>query len=617
MTQHVLNLYQITNTKELSTRYRLIDVDGPFGDEDLADQNLSVLAKRIAFADAIPVAIVRSAEAPKLAVPADRELSRFEYQLTPDVALLKPRQETHGLQFDRLSSSDHAIAFSFLSFALRSPLRTAHDLWSPQAGTYLFRRPANYRNDRRDVDVFDGFSFRLLHSAGQFFLSVSQTVKYIANKWLTEQSNSSEMRLLKNKRFLYCFGNAWYPIQLLGLSGKAIGEQRFTPDGSTTPVTVLDYTRAKCAEQPPSWIQQLDPLSPAITYQNPGNEKKRYGAAALCRAMLTTDHPAVRALHGISIKAPEDRFLQSQRVVERYFSNSEFGNARVRISKTPLITTRRVFSVPALQFGQGMKLSVGNGKNAVPMVDLGKARMGMLLDVNGGMVEAGAMDSQYIILPESFHPYADKYRDRQEKTVRQFLHAPYQLSPVVYEDRNCRTLKSQVDSILDAIREAGVEGGHGILVLPAGAHPQLHNYIKRKLRHLLNVQCVDVSKLREFFEVVERRGVRSVSVPFHLEGKFASYLRYTALGLLLVNRQTPFCLASNRHFDLSIGLDVYRGTAAFTFVHGRGEKYYVKLESSQQKEKLLRQQIKDVLYRELRDCIAQGSWESRCERLLW
>jgi hypothetical protein len=98
MESHVFNLFEITNLAELKTCYRLVDLDGSFGTDDLADQNFSLLAKRVAYHEQSPVALVRSGGRPALAVPADLELSEREYQLTPDVVTLVPRPETHALQ---------------------------------------------------------------------------------------------------------------------------------------------------------------------------------------------------------------------------------------------------------------------------------------------------------------------------------------------------------------------------------------------------------------------------------------------------------------------------------------------------------------------------------------
>ena len=91
MSAHVLNLYAITNAADLRTRYRLVDISGTYGEDDLAEQNLNLLAKRVALEEKRPTALVRVGGKPVLAVPADLRFTKSEYQLTPDVVELRPR----------------------------------------------------------------------------------------------------------------------------------------------------------------------------------------------------------------------------------------------------------------------------------------------------------------------------------------------------------------------------------------------------------------------------------------------------------------------------------------------------------------------------------------------
>ena len=59
MSDHVFNLYPVTNQQELSISYRLVDVEGELGlgsdDPDLAVKNLNLLAKKLAFGMTVPV----------------------------------------------------------------------------------------------------------------------------------------------------------------------------------------------------------------------------------------------------------------------------------------------------------------------------------------------------------------------------------------------------------------------------------------------------------------------------------------------------------------------------------------------------------------------------------
>jgi len=80
-------------------------------------------------------------------------------------------------------------------------------------------------------------------------------------------------------------------------------------------------------------------------------------------------------------------------------------------------------------------------------------------------------------------------------------------------------------------------------------------------------------------------------------------LRYTALGLLIANRQGPWVLDEPTHYDAYIGLDVLNGMAAFTFFSDGGQRCFVRLERSQQKEKLLRSQVRAAVTAGVRDLL--------------
>jgi hypothetical protein len=55
------------------------------------------------------------------------------------------------------------------------------------------------------------------------------------------------------------------------------------------------------------------------------------------------------------------------------------------------------------------------------------------------------------------------------------------------------------------------------------------------------------------------------------------------------------------HYDVYVGLDVLRGTAAFTFFYEGGRRCFVRLEESKQKEKVPRNKVAGVLYQHLKE----------------
>ena len=163
------------------------------------------------------------------------------------------------------------------------------------------------------------------------------------------------------------------------------------------------------------------------------------------------------------------------------------------------------------------------------------------------------------------------------------------------------TLKEQVDAILDAARQSGTMSGRGILVLPENAAPDLHNFIKKKLNSQIQFQCVAAAKVRSFYKMAPANGRLQYVVDPAQERNYTSYLRYTALGLLLVNRRWPWVLENPTHYDAYIGVDVLRNTAAFTFFYVGGRKCFVRLEESTQKEKVPRKKVFAIVYRYLKE----------------
>lgn len=619
MSRHMLNCFDIENACDLRAEYRLVGIEGPFdsgrSDGDLADRNLQHLVKRIQFQEQIPVAIHRTGKDLSLAIPASHQLSKMEYDLAPDVAALSPRSRTEKVCLGKPDHGQAGIALAFLGFCLRTPLRRDNRLWSPSAWNYMWRRPMNFRDDSRGVDVYRGFGLRLGYREGQLCLWVKLTHRYVESAWLPDAHGREEIRQDLQMRYaLYHYGNRWYPVQLMGPTGKSISEQRFIPDGATEAISVYDYTLNQVGgRNAPAWIESLDPQSAAITYRS-GNEKKRYAAASLCKLMLATGDPRVSGLHRISILDPDRRFGEMRAVMETFFGECSFEGAPLRISTQPAVVPRRVFAVPAQEFGQGRVLRVGRDEAAgeIKLRDLGRKRFETLLDPGGGVAVTSALDAQYLLVPESQErQIVEDFQDRLEKSARGLLQRSFTFKRVLYRDRGARTLKQQVDAVIAAVNSAGVTGGRGVLMLPRGAHYDLHNFLKRRLRDRLQFQCVAAEKVGDFYGPRLANGRAQYVVRDGLGGRYVSYLRYTAIGLLLVNRQWPWVLADGTNYDMYIGLDVLHNTAAFTFFSEGGRQCHLHAVESQQKEKLLRKQVRTVVSEQLRSALQSAERRPR------
>ena len=610
MSTHILNFFELSNARDLAAEYRLVDVDGPFnaalGDGEVAERNQQQLLRRIAYDEKIPVALFSGGERPALAIPAAHNLNTAEYHLTPDVAILKPRLENHRLSLGAMSDeANRRVGLAFLGWHIRSALRADHRLWSLGPWTYFRHRPMNWKHHDRDVDVFGGFSLRLAVRRGRVGLWVKLTQRYVESAWMPDVYTEKEMQeLLRMRHALYHFGHRWYRVQFLGPTRKSIAEQRFVPNSSNDSISIYDYTmREVGGASAPAWIKSLDPDSPAITYQSPGNKQKRYGAAALCKMMRATDDPRVSSLHNFSIKPPDRRFDEIRSVVGTFLQSASFNGEPVHMNTTPERVRRKVFPVPPQEFGQGQTLHFGRDASAgeIKIQYLGRKRMETLFDPAAGLAVTQPLDAQYLVVPASAERrIVEDFQKRLEQTTRDIIQRSFRFSRVVYQDANARTLKQQVEAIIGALDKSGVRSGRGILMLPAKAESDLHNFLKKKLQHRVQFQCVDARKVANFYVVKLQDGKATYRVAGELNNRYVSYLRYTAMGLLIVNRQWPWVLAKDTYYDMYIGLDVLHGIAAFTFFAEGGRECFLHSVESQQKEKLLRKQVRLVVYEQIK-----------------
>lgn len=607
MAAHVLNLFEVTNLSQLNCSYRLLKVEGLTADPeggDLEEKNLNILVKKLAFEGKMPVALVRSGGIACVAIPWEQPLPSLEHTLTPDVVTLIPEDKECSLDFGNLTRETERIALSFLSFTLRTPLMDDHRLWNASPLTFLVKRPVNWRDDTRETDVFGGFGVRLLRMDRKIYLAVRLAYKYVDRKWLTDRCDASQLHEYHMRHALYHFGHRWFPVQLLGPTGKSIAEQKFQPADNGPVTTVYDYTVAKASKGAPPWIMALDKDSPAINYRYPGNKKRRYGAAALCKLIHATDHPSTKSLHRMAIKPPQQRYSQTGQIVAQYFGKAELNGVPVQISIESLRTRPKLFRVPDQIFGQEEILRIRDGSrpDGIDLDDLGQRRLSNLLDNRiGGLVTSG-FDAQYLIAPEGLpRGIVEDFQDRVQKTVQQFVHTPYSMELLLYKDQGCNTLKEQVEAILAACSEAAIKQGYAVLILPRSPKPDLHNYIKRRLLDTLPCQCVLGDNLQAFYGTHPQNGQARYKVKPDLAGRYTSYLRYAALGHLIVNRKWLWALANDLHYDVYIGMDVLHHTAAFVFLYESGRRCYVHVRSSKQKEKLSARQIREVLYTRLRE----------------
>ena len=350
----------------------------------------------------------------------------------------------------------------------------------------------------------------------------------------------------------------------------------------------------------------LDPRSPAIQYRNPGNDEERYGALSLCKLMLSSEDARVASCRREHQRTPAQRIESATGIVEHFLSGLKLSGRRLKVGTDPRSVDGRQFDYPAMRFGNGTVLRVG--KNArdgeVRMLDLARSRASLLEDRKVGFAVLSDFDDQVLIAPRSLGAaVVGDLKTQIETMVSGLIRRAYTLQMVRYSDEDQRTLRDQVKTVVAALDENSVNGGRGILVLPPKAQPDLHNYIKKKLRDRVQFQCMSAEKVGSFYGKsggAGGSGGNGQPVKPGPEGRFRSYLMNTVMGLMIVNRQWPWVLHGGTHYDAYMGLDVLDHTAAFTFFYEGGGVCAMRDQDSSHKEKLGRSMVAKVVYEGLK-----------------
>jgi hypothetical protein len=599
MWMQILNLFKIRNLEGLNCKYRLLVIEGLPQDSSY-NKNINLLAKNLAFELQNPVALVSRSGKSCLALPADCKDPRLDQPLTPHVATLSPIPGEHELTFTKLDPESTKIAVRFLEYSLRTPLMRQRQIWSPGPGKpYYWKYSVNESDLAREIDIYEGFSFRVVHLRDdKLYLAADIHYKYIDRKYLTSYLGENDLTDFAGRHFLYQFGHRWYQVQLVSDTGSSIKNQKFTDERDGNIYNVYDFTLANCSTPIPSYVKSLDSDSPAIIYQYLGSNRKRYGAVALCRLAYGTQDPKIKRLHSQSIRTPDARFREISEIIQKFFRNVQFNGVTLDIDSSPLKTRPKSFAIPDLLFGKGKILHVKRQHDdlGTEIKNLGRERMRYVLTNNTGPLVSTPFDRQYMLVPKSLpRSISDAFRDQFISEMQRLTPQDYSISRIVYDDSGATNLYRQVHAIQKAVSQADVRNGYALLVLPENSNPDLHNYIKQKLWQNIQCQCAMAGNIKEHFEISMKREGKNWELKPDLTGRFTSYTRYVALGMMIINKKWLWALDSELYYDVYVGIDVLNNMAGFTFVYKNGQYCYFRNYPSQQKEKLPSSQIYRVL----------------------
>lgn len=228
----------------------------------------------------------------------------------------------------------------------------------------------------------------------------------------------------------------------------------------------------------------------------------------------------------------------------------------------------------------------------------------MLSDKKAGILIKSGFKTQYIFVPKSLNrKIADKFKQEFVDRMKKFTVSNYITKTILFNDQDANNLHQQVKAIKKAVEDNNIDSGYGLLMLPENAKQDLHNFIKKELYDTIQFQCIDVNELKKFF-------VRSNNNSYNLKQDdkttrgFSSYVKYTALGMLEVNRKWLYALAKPLNYDVYIGIDVLNHMAGFTYVYNGGKDCYFRYYESKQAEKLSKKQVYKIIKEDLQQDIA-------------
>ena len=600
-----VNLYEITNLPELSVSYRLLEVKGLPPNEYL-DKGLNQLVKAVMYQTKHPVALLRKGSEFHLAVDASGPLPELEQQLMPDIVTLVPDAKVHALNLSQLDKSTIPIAEEFVEYALRTPLMRDRSLWG-KGRAFFGRQPANSYDRAANVDLYQGFVWNVVVTGdGRVFVAVDMATRYVDRYWLSDRVNASNQQDYRGRHCLYHYGHEWFEIQFMGLTGRSIAEEKFMVEGQTELTNVFQYTKERWKNAPSPYISKLDPDSPAIIYQYPGNRKQRRGALALCKLIISTADAEARNLHRQSILDPGPRCYSTMEVVKRHFRGASLGGSPIQVEDSPLEIERRLFAVPPQRFGNERVLAVSpypasEATEVVTLEQFGRRRLELLLDPQVGPLDRSSFDPQYMLLPKSLARAINLDFERRFLESMRALSGQksYEAKRILYDDLNATSLYRQVEAIKTAVADNGISRGYTLLVLPQRAHRDLHNYIKRALWPHVQFQCATASKLNTFYEL--RDGGKTCVPRAGKGGKLTRFVQNCALGMLIANRKWPWALAKPLHYEVYIGIDVLNRMAGLTFIYQtpRGQEIIFRNYTCKQAESLTAKQLRTIVTRDL------------------
>ncbi len=606
MTELETNIFPVTNLNMLNTQYRLYKIKGLNRDQDEFEQNRQAIVKKFRYEYRNPAAIIMIEGEPYLALLNDGSEPPDYQQLVRVTARFEKVPDMLTLDYEHPTFETASLRAEFLQFAIQGALFKNNQFWQPRAGDPFFEHRGE---DVDGIIVYRGYAVRVVSLRNnKLGLCVDVQHKYVANNPISSNVNAEKFQQYKNNRVIYHFGSRWYEIKLHDHTGLSITEQMIPDNGKD--VSLFQYLMDHANKPLPREVINISPDSPAVTYMSGRNEVMN-AAIALCYPVFDTSDPRLKRIHQrVSLK-PHIRRQIIATFVKDHLTTIKLNDATVLVSKNPIKLKKQIFLPPDLAFGHDAIISARGtpGATFVSVDKLGAYRRDLLFNSNIGPYMRKPLDRQYLILPQSVaNTHGPAFIADLCCTMNNLYpqEVPYQPILIKYNDFISKRYGEQGRAILAAVDEQNPAPGYGITMIHDTidrhdrAHDQLAAMVMRKLRDRgLYTSVIHTAVTTEAYHLPP--GASDYEPHPEKHGKLNGYLRNVALTkVLLTNERWPFVLASPLHADLTIAIDVLYHTASFTFIGKNGPDIRSVTRDSNQKERLSKAQVRQVLIEILR-----------------
>ncbi len=622
-TWYETNIFKIENCSQLSADYFLYEIIGlkeskanDDADDDF-DINIQYIIKSLAYKLRHPVTVVTHEKKPFLVIRADEDITNkvpVEYLVKHgDVVYFKKTGNPIKLDFINYDEQTKKVIQRFLQFDSQSELTKNDGLWQPGSGDGFFNVVAF--EQRNPVGIYTGFYSRVIELPGKGFgFELDITKKYISLHSLNARLSRNEFKShrVSKSHFVYQYGATRYEIRPVELSDLTVSNYKFTRQTDGKVITLFQDIQEKFGPSMPPEVANLPDDASVLLYRtNDGQE--RAAVAALCYKVYDTEDPVVQKVHHKSIIKPFPRRRLIRIIHNNFFKRLMYGKIKLQIGTQPLSVEKKKFQAPDLLFGNHVSLSVRKSENSLHtfLAELGKRRKALLFDETAGFYTNAVFETQYYLVPQTiYNMFGNEkhFLGHLQSQVNKTHPTDDGWNPVVitYDNRNKRTALAIGFEILQRMEEniRKNSGGYALIMLPSGVekeqrqHDDLAALVVSECLEFYNITAsiMHSDTLEECFLYSENNGQTGYVIKKDLRGKYDGYVKGVAINQVLLNNERwPYVLNTPLNADLTIGIDVKKHIAGFTFIDKFSKNILTKFDKSKNKERLSESQIIKML----------------------